>query len=260
MQLKNLILEEKEGTGIITINRPEKLNALNKELLFELKDLLEKVRSEEKIKVLIITGAGEKAFAAGADINEIAALGLTNAFAYSRDAQEVANAIENLGKPVIAGINGLALGGGFELALACTLRILSENARMGFPELGLGAIPGIGGTQRLPRIIGKGRALWYLMTGETMDAQTALSIGLANKVVPTGNLMDTCLEVAKTLLNKGPLALSLVLDAVNHGLEVGQDKGLVLESALMTIACASEDKTEGIKAFLEKRKPNFKGR
>ncbi len=134
------------------------------------------------------------------------------------------------------------------------------NARMGFPELGLGAIPGIGGTQRLPRIIGKGRALWYLMTGETMDAQTALSIGLANKVVPTGNLMDTCLEVAKTLLNKGPLALSLVLDAVNHGLEVGQDKGLVLESALMTIACASEDKTEGIKAFLEKRKPNFKGR
>jgi enoyl-CoA hydratase len=260
MELKNLLFEENEGIGIITINRPEKLNALNRELLFELKDFLEKVRSEEKIKVLIITGSGEKAFAAGADLNEIAALGLSNAFAFSRTAQEVVNEIENLGKPVIAGINGLALGGGFELALACTFRILSENSKMGFPEVALGAIPGIGGTQRLPRIIGKGRAFWYLMTGETIDAQTALSIGLANKVVPIGNLMDTCLGVAKTLLGKGPLAMSLVLAAVNHGLEVGQDKGLVLESALMTIACASEDKNEGIKAFLEKRKPNFKGR
>ena len=260
MERKNLIFEEREEVGIITINRPEKLNALNKELLSELKSSIERVRSEEKIKVVIITGSGEKAFAAGADLNEIAALGLSNAFAFSRAAHEVANGIENLGKPVIAGVNGLALGGGFELALACTLRILSENAKMGLPEVSLGAIPGIGGTQRLPRLIGKGRAFWYLLTGETIDAQTALAIGLANKVVPIGNLMDTCLGVAKTLLSKGPLALSLVLEAVNHGLEMGQDKGLVLESALMTIACASEDKNEGIKAFLEKRKPNFKGR
>ena len=260
MDLKNLLFEEKEGIGIITINRPDKLNALNKELLSELKGLIDRVRSDEKIKVLIITGSGEKAFAAGADINEIAALGSANAYTFSRDAQEVANGIENLGKPVIAAVNGLALGGGFELALACTLRILSENAKTGLPEVGLGAIPGIGGTQRLPRIIGKGRAFWYLLTGETIDAPTALSIGLANKVVPGGNLMDTCLGVAKTLLSKGPLALSLVLEAVNRGLEAGQDIGLVLESALMTIACASEDKNEGIKAFLEKRKPNFKGR
>lgn len=260
MEMKNLLLEEKEGIGIITINRPEKLNALNKELLFELRGLLEKVRSEDKIKVLIITGSGEKAFAAGADINEIAALGLGNAFTFSREAQQVTNAIENLGKPVIAGINGLALGGGFELALACTFRILSENAKLGLPEVGLGAIPGMGGTQRLPRVIGKGRALWYMLTGEMIDSETALRTGLANKVVPAGKVMDTCLEVAKALLSKGPLAMSLAMQAVNHGLEMGQEEGLVLESALMTIACASEDKNEGIKAFLEKRKPNFKGR
>jgi enoyl-CoA hydratase len=259
MEWKNLIFEERKEIGIITINRPDKLNVLNKMLLAELKDAIERVRLDEKVRVLIITGSGEKAFAAGADINEIANLGLTNAFAFSRNAQEVANGIENLGKPVIAGINGLALGGGFELALACTFRILSENAKMGLPEVGLGAVPGIGGTQRLPRIIGKGRALWYLLTGELIDAQTALLIGLANRVVPMGKLMETCLEVAKTLLNKGPLAMSLVMQAVNHGLEMGQEAGLVLESALMTIASASEDKNEGIKAFLEKRKPNFKG-
>lgn len=260
MEWKNLIFEEREGMGIITINRPEKLNALNKEVLSELKGVIERVRSEEKIRVLIITGSGEKAFAAGADINEIAELGLANAFAFSREAQGVTDAIEHLGKPVIAGINGLALGGGFELALGCTFRILSENAKMGLPEVGLGAIPGIGGTQRLPRIIGKGRALWYLLTGELIDAQTALLIGLANKVVPSANLMEACLEVAKTILKKGPLAVSLALQAVHSGLEMGQEEGLTLESALMTIACASEDKNEGIKAFLEKRKPNFKGR
>jgi len=161
---------------------------------------------------------------------------------------------------LIAGVNGSALGGGFGLALACTFRILSENAKMGLPEVGLGAVPGVGGTQRLPRIIGKGRALWYVLTGEMIDAQTALLIGLANKVVPMGKLMETCLEVAKTLLNRGPLAMSLAMQAVDHGLEVGQEEGLILESALMTIACASEDKNEGIKAFLKKRKTNFKGR
>jgi enoyl-CoA hydratase len=260
MEGKNLLFEEREGIGIVTINRPDKLNALNKALLVELSEVLRTVRSNERIKVLILTGSGEKAFAAGADIHEIAELGSTHAFSYSRDAQKVANEIEHLGKPVIAGVNGLALGGGCELALACTLRIWSEKAKMGLPEVGLGAVPGIGGTQRLPRLIGKGRALWYLLTGETIDAQTALSIGLANKVVPIENLMDTCLGVGKTLLSKGPLAMSLVLEAVNHGLEIAQDKGLVLEAALMTIACASEDKNEGIKAFLEKRKPNFKGR
>ncbi|MDI7260938.1 MAG: enoyl-CoA hydratase-related protein [Thermodesulfobacteriota bacterium] len=260
MEWKNLIYEGREEIGIITINRPEKLNALNKELLLELKDVIERVRSDDKIKALIITGSGEKAFAAGADINEIAALGLTNAFDFSRDAQGVANGIENLGKPVIAGVNGLALGGGFELALACTFRILSENAKMGLPEVGLGAIPGIGGTQRLPRLIGKGRALWYLLTGELIDAVTAERIGLANKVVAAGKLMEACLDVAKTLLNKGPLAMRLAMQAVNHGLDMGQEEGMILESALMTIACSSEDKNEGIKAFLEKRKPDFKGR
>lgn len=260
MELKNLLFEEREWTGIVTINRPEKLNALNKELLSELKGILEKVRSEDRVKVLIITGSGDKAFAAGADLREIADLGLDSAFAFSREAQQVFMGIENLGKPVIAGVNGLALGGGFELALACTFRILSENAKMGLPEVGLGAIPGIGGTQRLPRLIGKGRALWYLLTGELIDANTAERIGLANKVVPEGRVMEACLDVAKTLLGKSPLAMHLAMQAVHHGMEVGQEEGMVLESALMTIACASEDKNEGVKAFLEKRKPDFKGR
>jgi enoyl-CoA hydratase len=260
MELKYLLYEEREGIGIITINRPDKLNALNKELLGELRGLIERVKSNGQIKVVILTGSGEKAFAAGADIGEIAELGLTNAFAFSRDLHQVTNVIEDLGKPVIGGINGLALGGGFELALACHLRIFSENAKVGLPEVGLGAIPGMGGTQRLPRIIGKTRALWYILTGEMIDAESALRMGLVNKVVPPANLMEACLELAKTLLKKGPLAVSLALQAVHSGLEMGQTEGLILESTLMTIACASEDKNEGIKAFLEKRKPNFKGR
>ena len=260
MEWKYLLYEEREGIGIITINRPDKLNALNKELLGELRGLIEGVKSNGQIRVVILTGSGEKAFAAGADIGEIAELGLTNAFAFSRDLQQVTNEIEGLGKPVIGGINGLALGGGFELALACHLRIFSENAKMGLPEVGLGAIPGMGGTQRLPRIIGKTRALWTILTGEMIDAESGLRMGLANKVVPPANLMGACLEVAKTLLKKGPLAVSLALQAVNSGLEMGQTEGLTLESTLMTIACASEDKSEGIKAFLEKRKPSFKGR
>ncbi len=260
MEWKYLLYEEREGIGIITINRPDKLNALNKELLGELRGLIEGVRANGQIKVVILTGSGEKAFVAGADIGEIAELGLTNAFAFSRDLQQVTNEIESLGKPVIGGINGLALGGGFELALACHLRIFSENAKVGLPEVGLGAIPGMGGTQRLPRIIGKTRALWTILTGEMIDAESGLRMGLANKVVPPANLMEACLEVGKTLLKKGPLAISLVLQAVNSGLEMGQTEGLILESTLMTLACASEDKNEGIKAFLEKRKPSFKGR
>jgi enoyl-CoA hydratase len=260
MGVKNLLFEEREGIGIITINRPEKLNALNKALLGELRGLLERVKQDEKIRVLIITGSGEKAFAAGADIGEILDLGLTNTFNFTRDGQQVTIGIEKMGKPVIAGINGLALGGGFELALACTFRIVSENARMGLPEVGLGAMPGMGGTQRLPRLIGKSRALWYVLTGELIDAETALRLGLVNKVVPVGKVMETCLDVAKTLLGKGPLAMNCVLQAVNWGLEIGQEEGLILESTLTAIACASEDKNEGIKAFLEKRKPNFKGR
>jgi enoyl-CoA hydratase len=260
MELKYLLYEEREGIGIITINRPDKLNALNKELVGELRGLIERVKTDGQIKVAILTGSGEKAFVAGADIGEIAELGLANAFAFSRNLHQVTDGIEELGKPVIGGINGLALGGGFELALACHLRIFSENAKVGLPEVGLGAIPGMGGTQRLPRIIGKTRALWYILTGEMIDAEGALRMGLANKVVPPANLMEACLELAKTLLKKGPLAVSLALQAVQSGLEMGQTEGLILESTLMTLACASEDKNEGIKAFLEKRKPNFKGR
>jgi enoyl-CoA hydratase len=228
MELKYLLYEEREGIGIITINRPDKLNALNKELLGELRGLIERVKSNGQIKVVILTGSGEKAFAAGADIGEIAELGLTNAFAFSRDLHQVTNVIEDLGKPVIGGINGLALGGGFELALACHLRIFSENAKVGLPEVGLGAIPGMGGTQRLPRIIGKTRALWYILTGEMIDAESALRMGLVNKVVPPANLMEACLELAKTLLKKGPLAVSLALQAVHSGLEMGQTEGLIL--------------------------------
>lgn len=260
MKLKNLIFEDKEGIGIITINRPDKLNALNKELLGELKGLLEVIRRDEKIKVVIITGSGQKAFAAGADISEIAELGLESGLSFSKEAQSVTNAIEELGKPVIGGINGLALGGGFELALSCHLRIFSENAKVGLPEVGLGAIPGMGGTQRLPRVIGKSRALYYILTGEMIDAEEAKQMGLANKVVSSDKLMDSCMELARTILKKGPLAVSLAIQAVNSALEMGQNEGLTLEATLMTLACGSEDKNEGIKAFLEKRKPVFKGR
>jgi len=259
MEFKTLLYEERDGIAIITINRPEKLNALNRTVIDELKKVMEEVDKNENIKVIILTGAGDKAFVAGADVNEFLELTPINTPYFARKGQMLLNYMENMGKPIIAAVNGFALGGGCELAMACTLRILSENAKMGLPELGLGVIPGYAGTQRLPRLIGKGRALWYMLTGEYIDAEEALRIGLANKVVPQKDLMDTCIEVAKKIMTKSPLSIKLTIQAVNFGLDTTLDQGAMFEVAQLATIMASEDKKEGVSAFLEKRKPSFKG-
>ncbi len=257
MEWKYLLYEEREGIGIITINRPDKLNALNKELLGELRGLIEGVKSNGQIKVVILTGSGEKAFAAGADIGEIAELGLTNAFAFSRDLQQVTNEIEGLGKPVIGGINGLALGGGFELVLACHLRIFSENAKMGLPEVGLGAIPGMGGTQRLPRIIGKTRALWTILTGEMIDALEAERIGLINKVAPHEKLPEATRQLAQKILQNGPAAMALQKKLIAQWMDLNLTDSIEAGIRAFRASFQTDEPGEGMKAFLEKRRPSY---
>ncbi len=245
--------------GILTINRPDKLNALNTETVSEIGNAMDLVKKEDNTKVLVLTGAGNKAFMAGADISEFVDLGIKEGFEFSRNIQAMTRKVENMGKPVVAMVNGLALGGGCELALACTVRILSENAKMGLPELGLGVIPGAGGTQRLARIIGKGRALWHMLTGDLIGAQDALNMGLANLVVEQEKLREKTLEVAKKICSKSPLAVKLALHAVNYGMESDLETGLVLEASMVNVAIASKDAKEGVASFLEKRKPNFQG-
>lgn len=259
MEFQNIMYEVKEGLAWITINRPSVMNALNTATLEELNCAVDEVEKDGNILVAIIRGTGEKAFVAGADIEEISKLDLKGSFAYSKRGQGVFSKIERLGKPVLAAINGLALGGGAELALACTLRVMSETAKLGFPELGLGGIPGFGGTQRLPRLIGKSRSLWYIMMGEMIDASKALEIGLVHKVVPAAGLEEECKKIAHLLAKKSPLAMRLALQAIHAGMEIGQEEGFLLESNLMTIASLSNDKKEGINAFFQKRPPKFTG-
>ena len=217
-------------------------------------------KEDESVRVLIITGSGDKAFVAGADIGEIKNFGLKEGFDFLRTGHRMNNDIETLGKPVIAAVNGLALGGGCELAMSCTLRIVSEMAKLGLPELGLGVIPGYGGTQRLPRLIGKGPALWYLLTGEMIDAAKAVDLGLANLVVKPEELIQVALDVARMIAAKAPLAVKMAICAVNYGTGVDLETGLVLEAALGNLGIASDDKNEGISAFFEKRKPDYKGK
>jgi enoyl-CoA hydratase len=259
MAFQNIIFEIEHGVAWITINRPHLMNALNSSTLTELAASLDEIEKDENILVAVIGGAGEKAFVAGADLEEISKLGLRSSLAYSKRGQGVFSKIEKVGKPVIAAINGLALGGGLELALACTLRVMSEGAKLGFPELGLGGIPGFGGTQRLPRLIGKSRALWYITTGEMIDATKALEIGLVHKVVPQAGLKEECKKIAQNLIKKSPLAMRLALYAIHSGMEIDLEEGLILESALMTVASLSNDKKEGINAFSQKRPPKFTG-
>ncbi|MBW1996440.1 MAG: enoyl-CoA hydratase/isomerase family protein [Deltaproteobacteria bacterium] len=259
MEFSNLKYEREGKVGILTVNRPKVLNALNKETVKEIREAALKIKEAGDVNVLIITGEGDKAFIAGADISEFKDLGLREGFDFSRNFQEMTNVIENLGIPVIAMVNGLALGGGCEVALACTLRILSESARLGLPELGLGVIPGAGGTQRLSRIIGKGRALWYILTGDLIGANEALEMGLANLVVEPAKLKEKTLEVAQKICSKGPLAVKLALHAVNFGMEADLQTGLVLEAAMANVATGTQDAKEGVASFLGKRKPNFKG-
>ena len=260
MDLQTLLFSTQNRIGTITINRPDKLNALNAQAKTELHALLTEIKSSDSVDVVIVTGAGEKSFVAGTDIGELKALNGQTGKEFSLKGQEIFDLIENLGKPVIAAINGYALGGGCELALACHIRIASENAKFGQPEVNLGIIPGYGGTQRLARLIGHGKAAELTLTGNQIDAQEALRIGLVNKVVPYAELLPTAEQIAQSMLQKGQIAIRMALKALNASLEMPLSEGLAIEAALFGECCGTEDFKEGTRAFLEKRKPNFKGK
>jgi enoyl-CoA hydratase len=244
----------------VTVNRPEKYNALNRPTIAELEQCITEIERDGGVRAVIVTGAGEKAFVAGADINELASLDPVAAQQHATRGQRLFTRIEHLGKPVIAAINGFALGGGLELAVACSIRVASENAKLGQPEVKLGIIPGYGGTQRLPRLVGKGAALALLLTGEPVSAQEAYRIGLVEQVVPAAKLLPAARQWTAKMLANGPLALSLCLAAVHGGLEMPLDEAMAFEAAQFGLSCATEDMREGTRAFLEKRKAEFRGR
>jgi enoyl-CoA hydratase len=259
MAYDNLLFEVSEQIARITFNRPNVLNALNRKTMDELGDCLKKVRADDAIRVLILTGAGEKAFIAGADINELSQQTPVNGREFTLYGQEIIHRLETLGKPAIAAINGFALGGGCELALACTLRIASRNAKLGQPEVKLGIIPGYGGSQRLPRLCGKGVAYELILTGEMMTAEEALRVGLVNRVVEPAELLAAAEAIAKKIIANAPVAVKYALEAVEHGMEMPQEEGLHLEATLFGLCCATQDMREGTRAFLEKRPPKFEG-
>ncbi len=260
MAYQNLLYEVKDSIALVTVNRPDKYNALNRQTITDLAQCISEVEQDAEVRAVILTGAGEKAFVAGADINELASLAPLEARAHAARGQRLFTRIENLPKPTIAAINGFALGGGLELAMACSLRIASENARLGQPEVKLGIIPGYGGTQRLPRLVGKGAALAILLSGEPITAQEAHRIGLVQQVVPQSELLATARQWAAKILANGPLAISLCLSAVNMGADMPLDEAMAFEASQFGLSCATEDMREGTKAFLEKRKPEFRGR
>ena len=257
---ENIRLEKRDSLAIVTIDRPKVLNALNMATMSELREAFTELRDDINTRVVLLTGAGEKAFVAGADINELNKNNPVEAKAYTHKGQAVLDLIENLGKPVIACINGFALGGGCELAMACTFRLAGENAKLGQPEVKLGIIAGYGGSQRLPRLVGKGWAMQNLLTGEMVSAPEAHRIGLVNEVLPAADLMKRAEEIAKKIIANAPLAVQYTMEAVNKGLDMTLAEGLFLEATLFAVACATEDKKEGTTAFLEKRPANFKGR
>lgn len=260
MNFDNLLLERDGPVAVITINRPQVLNALNTPTLDELRRAILELKRDASVRVVIVTGAGDKSFVAGADINELAVQRPAEGKEHALRGQHVFDLIENMGKPVIAAINGYALGGGCELALACTLRIAADTARLGQPEINLGILPGYGGTQRLPRLVGKGVALDLLLTGRQVTASEALQAGLVNRVVPAAELMTTAKALAGELAAKAPVALQYIIEAVNKGLEMPLDKGQFLEATLFGLVASTDDMRDGTKAFLEKRKADFKGR
>jgi enoyl-CoA hydratase len=260
MAYDNLLFEVSDKIARITFNRPNVLNALNRKTMDELGDCLKKVRADDDIRVLILTGAGEKAFIAGADINELSQQTPVNGREFTLYGQEIIHRLETLGKPSIAAINGFALGGGCELALACTLRIASRNAKLGQPEVKLGLIPGYGGSQRLPRLCGKGVAQELILTGEMISAEEALRVGLVNRVVESGGLLATAESIAQKIIANAPLAVKYAMEAVERGMEMPQEEGLYLEATLFGLCCATQDMREGTRAFLEKRPPKFEGR
>ncbi len=245
--------------AIVTIDRPEKLNALNADVVREIGDVFDSLADDANVRGVILTGAGQKAFVAGADIGELAQQTVRGGKEKSLRGQRVLARIENLGKPVIAMINGYAFGGGLELALACHLRTLAAETRIGLPEVGLSIIPGYGGTQRLPRIIGRGRALEMILTGKPIDADTALRFGLVNRVAPAADLGEVTAKLAGAILGNGPLALAMATEAVLRGTETTQEEGLRIECDLFGIISSTDDMREGLNAFLEKRKPDYQG-
>ena len=257
---ENLLFEKRGNVALVTINRPEKLNALNDATITELEKVFTEIKTDDEIYVAIITGAGEKAFVAGADIKELNQMNVINGEAMSVKGQRVFDQIENLGKPVIAAVNGYALGGGCELAMACHIRVASAKAKFGQPEVNLGIIPGYGGTQRLARLINPGRALEYILTGDMIDAEEALRIGLVNRVYEPEELMDQAFELANKIASKGQIAVRMALKTVLATKETSQSEGQKLEAALFGVCIGSEDFKEGTSAFLEKRKPEFKNK
>ena len=248
-----------DGIGWITINRPDKLNALNIQTVTEMQAAFLEFKDASDVKAVILTGSGEKAFIAGADIGELSRLNEGDGREYVRNGQELTKLMENFSKPVIAAVNGFALGGGTEMALACHVRIASENAKMGQPEVKLGLIPGFGGTQRLSRLVGKGKAMELILTGKIISASEALEMGLVNSVVPSSELLGTCEAMVREMLGNGPLALQYAIEAINQGFDIPMPAALELEAELFGKCCATSDSKEGTKAFLEKRKPQFEG-
>lgn len=256
----SVLYEKKGAIAYVALNRPKVLNALNKSILAELRAAFGDARDDSAVRGVILTGAGDKAFAAGADISEMLNDSPLEAEQKTRFGQALTNLIENLGKPVIAAVNGYAVGGGCEFAMACTIRLASETAKFGQPEVKLGIMPGYGGTQRLPRLVGKGRALQLILSGDTISAQEAYRIGLVNEMVPSANLIPRAEAILQQIISNAPVSVKFSIEAVNKGLETSLEEGLLMEASLFALCAATEDKKEGTSAFLAKRLPRFQGR
>jgi len=260
MTYETLLLEIRDSIAFLTINRPDKLNALNDEVVRELHQAALALKADDSVRGVILTGSGSKAFVAGADIGDLAKQGVMDGRQRALNGQQMLYALERMGKPVLAAVNGFALGGGCELAMACHIRIASENARFGQPEVSLGITPGYGGTQRLPRIVGKGNALYMLLTGEHVNAADALRMGLVSRVVPQDQLMAEAEKTMRTIVAKGPVALALTIEAVDRGLETTLEEGMRIEADAFGLVASTQDMKEGLTAFLEKRPAKFTGK
>lgn len=260
LKLENVVYDKKGPIACVTLNRPKVMNALNKVTINELRAAFEDARDDSDVRGVILTGAGEKAFAAGADIAEIANNTAVEAEEATRRGQALTDIIENLGKPVVAAVNGFALGGGCELAMACTIRIAAASAKFGQPEVKLGVMPGYGGTQRMPRLVGRGRALKLILSGDMIDAAEAYRIGLVDELVPDARVIERAEIVLKKIIANAPLSVKYALEAVNKGLETSVAEGLLIEASLFAVCASTDDKKEGTSAFLEKRAPKFQGK
>lgn len=258
MSFETLLIERDGAVAVVTINRPKVLNALNGQTIDELQRAMTELRDDASVRAIVLTGAGEKAFVAGADINELAVLTPVQGKEHARRGQLVFTFIERLGKPVVAAINGFALGGGCELAMACTMRLAADTAKLGQPEINLGIVPGYAGSQRLPRLVGKGRALEMLLTGDMITAERAWQIGLVNRIVPAAELMTEAKKLAAALASKAPIASRYILELVHEGAEMPFDQAQYLETSLFAAIASTDDTKEGTRAFLEKRKAEWK--